>query len=189
MFAYKGLKELVFDEFSYKKYLVKCAQPPQLKYLCFDHMEFRIYKGEGTVQLVAYYPFAFGVETSIIYNKDIAIVNNLGDLPANIEVLYDLDNLTNNSICLTLRETENITDSTIGYLELTNIMRAEGDQYLLINSRTQLIEGLDASRKKTQKLYNKYITTGDFFSPPPGRTYLFSENGAFTQLSYTPMFY
>ena len=187
MFAYKGLKELIFDEFPYKKYMVKCAQPPQLKYLCFDHMEFRIYKGEGSVQLIAYYPFAFGVEVATLYNTTKVKVNNLGDLPANIEVIYDLNALIGNHILLTLAQDENNTN-IIGYLELDNIIPIEGDQYILINSRTQLIEGLNAARQKTGTLYNRYIIKGDFFWPPQGRSFLLSDN-QFIQASYVPMFY
>ena len=28
MFSFKSIKPLIFDEFPYKKYMVKCAQPP-----------------------------------------------------------------------------------------------------------------------------------------------------------------
>ena len=97
MFSFKSIKPLIFDEFPYKKYMVKCAQPPQLKYLCFDHYEFRIYKGEGTVQLVAYYPFAFSVVSpSIGWNKSGAVINNNGDMPANLQITYDLEQVNSN---------------------------------------------------------------------------------------------
>jgi len=91
MFSYRGVKPLIFDEFPYKKYMVKCAQPPQLKYLCFDHLEFRIYKGEGNVQLIAYYPFAFGVESPTLFNAKAGMINNTGDLPANLKITYNLE--------------------------------------------------------------------------------------------------
>jgi hypothetical protein len=65
--------DLVFDEEPYKKYIVKVQSAPQLKYLCFDTeinstitdlykfnetYQGRVYKGEGTIQFVAYEPFA-----------------------------------------------------------------------------------------------------------------------------------
>ena len=91
MFSFKSIKPLIFDEFPYKKYMVKCAQPPQLRFLPFDSYEFRIYKGEGTVQLVAYYPFAFSVVSpSLAYADGGAVINNVGDLPANLNIIYDL---------------------------------------------------------------------------------------------------
>jgi len=96
MFGSRELKPLIFDEFPYKKYMVKCVQPPQLRYLCFDQYEFRIYKGEGTVQVVAYYPFAFAVVSPFLsYTDGGAVVNNTGDLPANIKITYELNELSN----------------------------------------------------------------------------------------------
>lgn len=46
---------LKFDEAPYKQYWVKVQNPVQLKYLCFyDENNNRVYKGEGTINLVAY---------------------------------------------------------------------------------------------------------------------------------------
>ena len=74
--------DLIFDEFPYKKYLAKVAQPIELQYICFDEDLYdevligkgikdrdiirknsngkrqRIYKGEGTIEFICYYPFA-----------------------------------------------------------------------------------------------------------------------------------
>ena len=186
MFSKKTVQPLIFDEFPYKKYMVKCAQLPQLKFLPFDSYEFRIYKGEGTVQLVAYYPFAFSVVSpSLIYTAGGAVINNVGDLPANLNVIYNLtEGFTD--ISLELREEPNSTN--IAELNLKNIERVEGDTYMLINTQTQLIEGLNAQKEKTGNLYNKYIDTGDFFWPPVGRTYLLSSQ-PFESAQYTPMYY
>jgi hypothetical protein len=59
---------------------------------------------------------------------------------------------------------------------------------MMINTQTQLIEGLDAARNKTGNLYNKYIDSGDFFWPPIGRSYLLS-NKKFESAQYTPLYY
>lgn len=155
-------------------------------------MEFRIYKGEGNVQFIAYYPFAFGVESPTIFNHKTGTVNNTGDLPANLKILYNLENITSEidedggTIILKLRET--LDGSNLGYLKLENIVGVSGDSYILINNETQLIEGLDTSKQKTGNLYNRFITEGDFFWPPVGRTYLIS-NHTFERATYTPMFY
>ena len=63
-------KELIFDEVPFKKYFAKIASPPSLTYVCFteDYSETvggvttyrtrRIYKGEGEIQFISYFPFA-----------------------------------------------------------------------------------------------------------------------------------
>ena len=53
MFSRKTIQPLIFDEYPYKKYMVKCSTPPSIKYICFDQMEFRIYKGEGSATFIA----------------------------------------------------------------------------------------------------------------------------------------
>ena len=70
----KDRGELIFDEAPYKTYTVKLQSAPQLKTICFNESNQRIYKGEGTISFVAYYPFARGrykFETDI---KDIVNV-------------------------------------------------------------------------------------------------------------------
>jgi len=188
MFAKKEIQPLIFDEFPYKKYMVKCAQPPQLKYLCFDWQEFRIYKGEGTVQFVAYYPFAFATRSpSLAYAgvSAFAEINNTGDMPANLRVTYDLEQV-DGAISIELRADPN--KPAIAQLNLTAVEHVAGDRYILIDSQTQLIEGLNASKEKTGNLYNKYIDSGDFFWPPVGRSYL-SSNQPFESAQYTPLYY
>ena len=74
--------------------MAKCVAPPQLNYICFDNLEFRIYKGEGSIQFVAYYPFAFATSSPYVpYTAGGAPINNEGDLPANMEILYNINDL------------------------------------------------------------------------------------------------
>lgn len=65
VFGKKEPQRLIFDETPYKYYMVKPNSAPQFKYICFneerDGKIQRIYKGEGTINLVAYYPFAKSV--------------------------------------------------------------------------------------------------------------------------------
>lgn len=186
IFGTKTIKPLIFDEFPYKKYMVKCAQPPQLKYICFDYEEVRVYKGEGTVQLVAYYPFAFAVVSPyLVYSNGGIVVNNIGDLPANIQIVYNLNNI-GNTITIELRKKQN--SANIGQLSLVGIQPESGDKYMIIDTQTQLIEGYNAQMEKTGTLYNRYIDSGDFFFPPIGTTYLFS-SAPFESAQYTPMYY
>lgn len=187
LFSFKGIQPLIFDEFPYKKYMVKCAQPPNLRYLCFDWLEFRIYKGEGTVNFIAYYPFAFSViSPSISYvSADVgSVINNNGDMPANLKVLYNISNFEGD-IELTLKDE---SGAVIGYLQLTSVSAKDDDRYILVDTQTQLIEGLDENKNKTKNLYNRFITKGDFFWPPVGRSMLYSTQ-AFESATYTPLFY
>lgn len=85
IFAAKQEGDLIFDETPYKQYHVKIQSPPQMKYIVFDEpfvgkdpvdlistkdlgrtgvvdnswrQGNRVYKGEGTIQFIAYYPYA-----------------------------------------------------------------------------------------------------------------------------------
>lgn len=68
-FGDKGIHQLIFDEAPYKAYSAKIAAVPNFNYICFDEVApmersagvQRIYKGEGTIQFVCYYPFARSV--------------------------------------------------------------------------------------------------------------------------------
>lgn len=59
------LVPLIFDETPYKYYMVKTTGTPTLKYIPFDETELnggeRVYKGEGTLTFIAYYPYAKSV--------------------------------------------------------------------------------------------------------------------------------
>lgn len=54
----KEMGELWFAESPYKIYMAKVTGQPNLKTLCFTKDSERIYKGEGSVQFVAYWPYA-----------------------------------------------------------------------------------------------------------------------------------
>lgn len=185
LFGFKGIKPLIFDEFPYKKYMVKCAAPPNFKYICFNHMETRLYKGEGVANLVAYYPYALATFSPYIMNESEAILNNIGDLNAEIKIIYPISNVSSLS-SITLN---NLKNEQIGIMNFNPIEKqGENDVYILINSTTHLIEGLDSNFNKTGYLYNKFQTTGDFFTVPVGRTKLAS-NIPFYKVEYTPIYY
>ena len=62
----KQIHPLVFDEAPYKTYMVKTSSIPTLKFICFDNITKnngkmtvdRVYKGEGSLQFITYFPFA-----------------------------------------------------------------------------------------------------------------------------------
>lgn len=186
MFGFRGLKKLVFDEYPYKYYMVKAQSAPQLKYICFDHLEFRIYKGEGSVNLIAYYPFARGVDSpNIPYIVAGAGINNLGDLPADLELIYKPNAGEATNIDINVKTME---DETVGLMKIEDLLLQSGDTYVSINSRTQLIEGLDALKNRTGTLYNKYLVAGDFIHPPVGNTKLIS-SVQYNSATFTPLYY
>ena len=62
VFSTKKPQRFILDEKPYKYYLMKVAQSAIIQHHCFDLDEgTRIYKGEGTLNLVAYYPYARSV--------------------------------------------------------------------------------------------------------------------------------
>lgn len=55
--AGKKMGELWFEEAPYKVYMVKVTGQPSIKSLCFNDNGERVYKGDGTVQFTAYWPY------------------------------------------------------------------------------------------------------------------------------------
>lgn len=207
----KDRGELIFDEAPYKAYTVKIKDPPQLKTICFMEDGKRIYKGEGTISFIAYYPFARGVykigdnipeeikntkewidasglkgaTQGTTYNSfqldepGTAFSCNLynaGDLLTDFKLIVNINYLTNTE------NTENTEDTTkkISLNETSSLSFSPlpivpgGDTYVRFNSATQLIEGLkkstDGKFELTGNLYNKYITSGDWFKIPVGES-------------------
>lgn len=52
-------KSLRFDERPYKSYWAKLKSSPSIDYICFLEEGKRIYKGEGTLEFIAYNPFGY----------------------------------------------------------------------------------------------------------------------------------
>ena len=185
IFSFKGVKELIFDEISYKKYYVKCSAPPTLKYISFPFEEIKIYKGEGSVNLTAYYPYALSTREIIFDSKTEQDLINMGDIEAPTKIYYKLSDVIGSSLELTLKTNKKQT----GLLKVENISKLNAnDTYMCIDSRTHLIEGLDSNYKKTGTLYNRFITTGDFFLLPVDQNVL-NANIAWDQIRFNYLYY
>ena len=198
-FTLKKIGRLIFDEAPYKYYMAKVVSQPQLKYICFGRPgEPRVYKGEGTIQFMAYYPYAKSThlslkdsegnfykefqdanrvewaeesglpETSPSLSGATVTVENVGDLEMDWRALYSFDSQWGIP--------SRIEINGVGLLTLSNVTQMTGDSYIAINSKTNLIEGLDADENPTGNLYNKYISGGAFFKIPVGN-YNFSTTG------------
>ena len=180
---FKGVQPLIFDETLYKKYYVKCSSPPVLKYLGFNEKETRIYKGEGSINLVAYYPYAISTTDIVINgdNKTEFLISNIGDIEAPMKIYYNLNNLIGQDLSLSLNEDKVLN---INIIKILN----DNDIYICIDGKTHLIEGLDENYKKTGQLYNYYITSGDFFLLPIGKNTL-TTNKPCNKIEYNYLYY
>ena len=181
---FKGVQELIFDEIPYKKYMVKCSNPPTLRYIAFNIDGVTVYKGEGTINLVAYYPYALSVnEIDISENNESTLeLFNEGDLDTPFQVYFDIEN---DDFSINL-----IKDSiTLKSLSLENIEKQNNqDVYICIDMKTNLIEGVNASFQKTGTLYNRFITGGDFFNLPVG-TNVITMSAPAEKISYYNLYY
>lgn len=179
--SFKGVQPLIFDETLYKKYYVKCSSPPILKYIGFDNKGTILYKGEGSINFVAYYPYAISTTDIKIDGGTNLLISNTGDIETPMKIYYTLNNLIGQDLSLSLSE-DKILNITVEQ-KLSN-----QDVYICIDGRTHLIEGLDENYKKTGMLYNRFITSGDFFLLPTGKSNL-TTSIACDKIEYNYLYY
>ena len=234
VFNTKNLGKLIFDEAPYKYYMAKPTGIPQLKTICFDQNGQRIYKGEGTIQFIAYYPYAKSVhkyfneylevdypnkeewkeaanllESQGDYDQEGSTINlyNPGDFETDFTLdfkfptgtyvpcnsnegisdtknYYQLKQDSNSEYELVISPTFNDLKAGEYYeyvsspiktfslwvdndykLELNDITNI-GDYGIRINTKTNLINGIDENGNITKSLYNKHIKSGIFFKIP-----------------------
>ena len=198
-FGDKEIHELWFDETPYKAYNVKVSGNPQLKYICFDIQESkfqfkRVYKGEGTVSFIAYYPFAhsrynyiddfdqtYGNLNEWAVASKLRIRSNYGkilDVTKNERkiLLWNAGDIsTDFKLNIRFGNTTSLTAGTISIdrdkkLALHSIPKLGADDGIQINTRLKIIQGyqIDSKGKKTltSNVYNQYIAEGDFFKMP-----------------------
>ena len=72
IFATDKPQDLVFDELPFKTYKAKIKNKPDFKQLCFTDKETgqRVYKGEGKLTFVCYYPYAFAFNKYLVRAAD-----------------------------------------------------------------------------------------------------------------------
>ena len=198
-FNTKEICRLVFDERPYKYYM--CAVSNfNLKYLCFDDKTStgveRVYKGEGTISFVAYYPFAKSVHKYLSEyddtNKDEwasssrmleskgsldvrgtngkVLVYNAGDREMDWELYFQLPSNASTASALTTITLENSAGAQVGILSFSGIKKKGNDTIFRINSSTNLIEGGTGTSVDnfilSGNLYNEYLTAGEFLKIP-----------------------
>ena len=208
----KQIHPLVFDEAPYKTYMVKTSSIPTLKFICFDNIiknngeivVNRVYKGEGSLQFIAYFPFARCTKkylseytdsnkeewasasglltTQGDYDGTGAEINlyNPGDIETDFFAYYARTSLK--------RLTKIYINSNILNFDFSNNDNVI-DTYIRINSKANLIEGCDENFKPTGTLYNKFITSGDFFKIPTGENQLLSVGANCVKIEYDYLYY
>ena len=208
----KQIHPLVFDEAPYKTYMVKTSSIPTLKFICFDNITKnngeivvnRVYKGEGSLQFIAYFPFARCTKkylseytdsnkeewasasgllaTQGDYDGTGAEINlyNPGDIETDFFAYYARTSLK--------RLTKIYINSNILNFDFSNNDNVT-DTYIRVNSKANLIEGCDENFKPTGILYNKFITSGDFFKIPTGENQLLSVGANCVKIEYDYLYY
>lgn len=65
-------QDLVFDELPYKTYKAKLKSKPEFNYICFRDKDTgeRVYKGEGTLNFICYFPYAYCFNKYIVRAAD-----------------------------------------------------------------------------------------------------------------------
>ena len=181
---------LIFDETPYKTYYVKAGNPPSISYICFEENGQRVYKGEGKIDLVSYFPYGFcnprelddafdkancnewlvasGLQTIQESGLGASQVCNPGDFETPFWVKINVGTgeykLVAGKIELDNNNTLSWTSGTISNDGLP------ADAYIIIDGRNHLIEGYDANDKKTGRIYNQFISSGDWFNIPINST-------------------
>ena len=212
----KDMGELIFDEAPYKAYTAKIQSPPQLKFICFNENGQRVYKGEGTIQLISYFPYTKSVHKYLdqfgeiytnksewkdtsrmkstkgsydVINSGKIMVYNAGDIETDWELYVPISQ----SGCSLTQISLERGVSTLYQLQFSNItQQKENDSYLRISSRTNLIEGCDSKKMPTGSLYNQFISAGDFFKIPLEETSFVINNfatGSDVTLNYDYLYY
>ena len=211
VFNGKTMGELIFDELPFKAYTAKVQSSPQFKTICFDTPDgARVYKGEGTINFIAYYPYAKSVHkflnefndyeydnkaqwaaasgmkpTRASYDGTGTTINlyNAGDLETDWQAFYTINS---SGSALTSISLNGGVDGQMVFSSISQ--KKTNDAYIRINSRTNLIEGCDSSKIPTGSLYNEFLVAGDFFKIPLGESTFVSNTGC-NEIRYDYLYY
>ena len=211
VFNGKTMGELIFDELPFKAYMAKVQSSPQFKTICFDTPDgARVYKGEGTINFIAYYPYAKSVHkflnefddyeydnkaqwaaasgmkpTRASYDGTGKTINlyNAGDLETDWQAFYIINS---SGSALTSISLNGGVDGQMVFSSISQ--KKTNDAYIRINSRTNLIEGCDSSKIPTGSLYNEFLVAGDFFKIPLGES-TFVSNTDCNEIRYDYLYY
>lgn len=122
------------------------------------------------------------------YNITTAKINlwNGGQLPTdfNLYIPFADDSTTIPAFYI---ELDNVGDQLF-FKEITK--ENENDKFIKINTKTNLVEGVNQNKKITGSVYNKYIEKGNFFKIPVGEQVLHTSAGiANEEIEYKFLYY
>lgn len=190
-FNTKNMGELKFAERTYVHeendireihWLAKVQSPPQLKYICFDEGGNRIYKGEGILTFVSYYPFGMSDLKTLATSAAGTSITNSGEI--DMEWSIKIPKPQSLSTAFVIKDEVTANDN-IRILRFDNgIDLKTGDTHFLVSSKTNLIEGVDTNGNKTGNVYNQFITAGDFFKIPVGTSTFFGGGDLYYNFLY-----
>lgn len=96
LFATDKLEDLVFNEMPFKTFRAKLKSKPDFKVICFNDKTTgeRVYKGEGTLNFICYFPYAFGFNKYVVRAADYykcltpeqIIANDITDNPYGVKI-------------------------------------------------------------------------------------------------------
>ena len=209
VYGQRRLGELIFSERPYKRYIAKIESPIELSYICFDERGYtddgsrgtgikdrvlrtmsdntrRIYKGEGKITFVAYFPFAkscfktlptegsadWAVSSGIlssneresreidVYSAGAINVYNAGDVPTGFR-LYIPSGLADTTTLTYNAGASNQSETASLIIKPFNLVA--GDEGVLIDTNSGLIVGvkdmsIDSNGNPT------YKTTGNLYN-------------------------
>lgn len=119
-------------------------------------------------------------------------IYNPGDIPTNFKFIIPY-NASISGIKIKDGNTD-LSNHTL-LLKNTSFTRKGSDVYICFNSKLNIIEGLDSSKKRTGNIYNEYIQSGHWFQIPvnqTGKTFYFSPisySGVTPELEYDYLYY
>ena len=224
-FGTKTMGELIFDELPYKKYIGKIESPIELSYVCFDEAsreiayegegiegrdiyrtttnKTRLYKGEGTISLVCYFPFAKSVFKVLPESEGIEGYDNLDDWAISSGILdsttyntFKIDQYNNGRLNVYnagdvetgFRLYSPVAPSTqvrfdykpmasgdveVESLVLNPFELKEGDVGYLINTDTGLIQGVSNFSATQDGTGASYVTSGNLYNAYVEEGYFF----------------
>lgn len=199
LFGDKQIHDLIFDETPYKVYKAKVSGNPSISYICFDEEGERIYKGEGNISFVCYYPFGISrykyrsqytkaniSEWDTEYGNleewiDASGIKDQGGYDILQNARYNLWNPGDvpTDYLLKFKFDVNgeiaashvfIDGSTEDQLYFDKLEQQDSDFGVQVNSMTNLIEGITETGLVTGNVYNRSITAGNFFKIPMGES-------------------
>lgn len=179
--------DLIFDERPYKRYTAKASgSTSNLKYICFDEEGERIYKGEGTLNFICYYPFAKSIHKFLnLYNDENYPNKSQWDVSSylkNEQGEYDIANIASQKITYKLYnagdfETDfKLTISSAAFvnkpkltISLNNKEKMELDFSKSVFPASIVIDTKNCSiydELKPGNLYTSLLSKGEFFKIP-----------------------